>query len=264
MADRLDLLLYEKGLAPSRQKAKELILSGAVYMNGRKAVKPSEKVTEDSVPEIRGEVLPFVSRGGLKLKKALEVWPLKLNGKTCMDVGASTGGFTDCMLKNGAAKVFAVDVGTGQLHESLKNDPRVIDMERTNIREVTPENFGGPVDFISIDVSFISLSLVLPSVYPLLCEGGGCIALIKPQFEAGKANVGKKGVVKDRKVHLTVLRSTVSVCETSGFTVLGVTYSPIRGPEGNIEYLIRLEKGGGMKPCLPDLTALVEEAHRSL
>jgi len=261
---RLDIALYERGLAPSRQKAKEMIDAGAVYVDGRPAKKPSETVTEEQKAEVRGEVLPYVSRGGLKIQKALETWPADLTGKVCMDVGASTGGFTDCMLKNGASKVYAVDVGTGQLHESLREDPRVTDLSRTNIRDLAPEDFDCLMDFVTIDVSFISLSLVLPAVRELMCEGGECIALIKPQFEAGRANVGKKGVVKDRKVHLNVLKNTAEVCRALAFSVLGMTWSPIRGPEGNIEYLIRLRKDDSMRMELPDLKILVEESHLCL
>jgi len=264
MSERLDVALFARGLAPSRQKAKEMIEAGAVYIDGRQVKKASEMIPEDRVAEIRGEVLPFVSRGGLKLKKAIDAWQVDLNGKICMDIGASTGGFTDCMLQNGAAKVYAVDVGTGQLHESLRDDPRVVDLEQTNIRDLEPEDFDAPMQFVSVDVSFISLTLVLPKVFELLAEGGECIALIKPQFEAGKANIGKKGVVKDRKVHLSVVQNIVKVSRSLSFSVRGLTFSPVRGPEGNIEYLILLRKGGAEDLPLPDLRALVEDSHRNL
>jgi len=264
MSERLDIALFQRGMAPSRQKAREMIEGGAVFVDGSPAKKVSQEVNDLTPIEIRGEILPYVSRGGLKLKKAMELWQLDLRGKVCMDVGASTGGFTDCMLQNGAAKVYAVDVGTGQLHESLRGDPRVIDLEQTNVRDLSPEDLDGPMDFVSVDVSFISLSLVLPAVMLMMAEGGECIALIKPQFEAGKANVGKKGVVKDGKVHLSVLKNTVELCQNLELTVLGLSFSPVRGPEGNIEYLIRLKKGGGDQSRIPDLKALVEESHRTL
>ena len=263
MSERADVLLYRLGLAPSRQKAREMIEGGLVFLDGEPVQKPGEKLAEDAVFKIRGEVLPFVGRGGLKLQKALETWPIDLAGRTCVDAGASTGGFTDCMLQHGAAKVFAVDVGTGQLHEKRKNDSRVVNLEKTDIRDLSPEHLPDPIGFVSVDVSFISLSYVLPAVYRLLQEGGEAVALIKPQFEAGRALVGKKGVVKDPKVHLSVLKNTVSLAESLSFSVLGLTWSPVRGPEGNIEYLIRLKKGGESAP-LPDLRALVEGSHKNL
>jgi len=235
--------LTDSGLAPSRERAKAMIMEGLVYIDNQKCDKAGLQVDPETVkPEIRGEVLKYVSRGGLKLEKAMQEFPIILEGKTTMDIGASTGGFTDCMLQNGAKKVFAVDVGYGQFAWKLRNDPRVVNMERTNIRYVTPEQIGDKIDFASIDVSFISLCLVLPVAKELLSEDGEIIALIKPQFEAGRGQVGKKGVVRDISVHYAVVEKIVDFATETGFYPVGLTYSPIKGPEGNIEYLIYLKK----------------------
>ena len=245
MKKRLDILLTERGLAPSREKAKALILAGIVYVNNQKEDKAGSVFEEDCILEVRGKTLQYVSRGGLKLEKAMQSFPISLTDAVCMDVGASTGGFTDCMLQSGASRVFAVDVGYGQLDWKLRNDPRVVCMEKTNIRYVTPETIEHtPLDFASIDVSFISLTKVLPPVYELLREGGEVVALIKPLFEAGREKVGKKGVVRDRKVHLEVIEKILEFAPTLGFTVQGLTFSPVKGLEGNIEYLVWLKKGG--------------------
>ncbi|MDR1564641.1 MAG: TlyA family RNA methyltransferase [Oscillospiraceae bacterium] len=239
---RLDLALFEQGMAESREKAKAYIMSGIVYVNGNKEEKAGAQVSPEDRLEIRGKTLAYVSRGGLKLEKAIEAFELKLSQKICMDVGASTGGFTDCMLQEGAAKVYAIDVGYGQLAWKLRSDSRVIVLERTNIRYVTAEQVPEPVEFSSVDVSFISLALVLPKVQELLCEGGEAVCLIKPQFEAGREKVGKKGVVRDISVHTEVLQKILSLAVQAGFSVLGLDFSPVKGPEGNIEYLIHLKK----------------------
>lgn len=244
MKKRLDVLLLEKGYASSREKAKALIMAGIVYVNDQKEDKAGTTFEEDKVKsiEVRGSVLKYVSRGGLKLEKAVEQFGFSLAGKTCMDVGASTGGFTDCMLQNGAVKVYSVDVGRGQLDWKLRNNDRVVCMEKTNMRYVKPEDIGELLDFISIDVSFISLSKILPPVYECLKDGGEVVALIKPQFEAGRDKVGKKGVVRDSGVHGEVIRMVMDFAGSLGFTLLHLDYSPIKGPEGNIEYLLHLRK----------------------
>ena len=239
---RLDVLVHGLGLCESRERARAVIMAGQVYIDNIKHDKAGDMVPEDCTPEIRGETLHYVSRGGLKLEKAMREFPIELGGRVCMDIGASTGGFTDCMLQNGAAKVYSVDVGYGQLAWKLRGDERVVNMERTNIRYVTEENIGEEIDFASIDVSFISLALVLPVAYRLLSAGGRCVALIKPQFEAGRAQVGKKGVVRDLNVHCEVIEKVVKIAREIGFGVLGLSFSPINGPEGNIEYLIYLGK----------------------
>lgn len=240
---RLDLLLAEKGLAESREKARAIIMSGIVFVDGNKEDKPGTKVNVQSQVEIRGNTLPYVSRGGLKLAKAIELFNIDLKGVIAADIGASTGGFTDCMLQNGAAKVYAIDVGYGQLAWKLRSDDRVIVMERTNVRYVTPEMLQDRLDFASIDVSFISLKKVLPPVLALLKEESELVCLIKPQFEAGRDKVGKKGVVRDKDVHIQVIREICEYCEKDlSLQINGLTYSPIRGPEGNIEYLIYLKK----------------------
>ena len=265
MKKRLDILLTEKNLAPSREKAKAIIMSGIVYVNGEKEDKAGSEFEETAEIELRGKTLPYVSRGGLKLEKAMQTFPIILEGCTCMDVGASTGGFTDCMLQNGAVKVFAVDVGHGQLDWKLRNDPRVVSMERTNIRYVTPGDIGGVIlDFASIDVSFISLSKVLPPVYAMLKEKGQVVALIKPQFEAGREKVGKKGVVRDRSVHREVIEQVVGYAADTGFFVGGLTFSPVKGPEGNIEYLIYLLKEEPAEKAEIDPQKTVEESHLTL
>ena len=242
---RLDTLLVTKGLAQSRERAKALIMAGQVYVDNQKCDKAGMMLPDTAVPEVRGGGLKYVSRGGLKLEKAMKEFPIVLEGKTTMDIGASTGGFTDCMLQNGAKKVFAVDVGYGQFAWKLRNDPRVVNMERTNIRYVTHEDIGDYIDFASIDVSFISLRLVLPVVWNLLSPSGEVAELIKPQFEAGREQVGKKGVVRDINVHYSVVKNVLDFARETGFSAEGLSFSPIKGPEGNIEYLAYLKKQGG-------------------
>lgn len=260
---RLDVLLVERGLQETRQKAQATIMSGLVFVKGQRVDKPGTAVPNDAEIEVRGSALKYVSRGGLKLEKAMATFPIDLTGTTCGDIGASTGGFTDCMLQNGASKVYAVDVGYGQLAWKLREDPRVVCLERTNARYLTHEQVPDQLDFASVDVSFISLKLILPPLCALLRDGGHAACLVKPQFEAGREKVGKKGVVRDPAVHLEVLEHFLEHAKESGFTVLGLTYSPIRGPEGNIEYLGYLEKGQGQQKEF-DLKALVEESHRAL
>lgn len=239
---RLDVAVFERGLAETREKAKALIMAGSVYLNGQKALKGGAAVKDTDIIEVRGAVNPYVSRGGLKLHKAVQNFGLSLEGCVCMDIGASTGGFTDCMLSNGAAKVYAIDVGYGQLAWKLRCDERVVNMERTNFRYVTHEQIPEHVDFASVDVSFISLRKILPVMRELLRDGGRAVCLIKPQFEAGRENVGKKGVVRDRAVHESVVASITEFAVESGFNVCNVDFSPIKGPEGNIEYLMLVEK----------------------
>lgn len=239
---RLDVAVFERGLAETREKAKALIMAGSVYLNGQKALKGGAAVKDTDIIEVRGAVNPYVSRGGLKLHKAVQNFGLSLEGCVCMDIGASTGGFTDCMLSNGAAKVYAIDVGYGQLAWKLRCDERVVNMERTNFRYVTHEQIPEQVDFASVDVSFISLRKILPVMRELLRDGGRAVCLIKPQFEAGRENVGKKGVVRDRAVHESVVASITKFAVESGFNVCNVDFSPIKGPEGNIEYLMLVEK----------------------
>ena len=242
MKERLDVLLTQRGEAPSREKARLLIMEGKVFVGGNREDKPGTKVDVDAAIEVRGEKLRYVSRGGLKLEKAMNDFPITLEGLTCIDIGASTGGFTDCMLQNGAAKVFAIDVGYGQFAWKLRQDERVVCMEKTNIRYVTPEDLGQQADFASCDVSFISLGLVVPVAYRLLSEEGSMVCLIKPQFEAGREKVGKKGVVRDPAVHFEVIKTVVDMAQESGFGLAGLSYSPIKGPEGNIEYLMYISK----------------------
>ena len=260
---RLDVLLVERGLQESRQKAQATIMSGLVFVKGQRVDKPGTAVPNDAEIEVRGNALKYVSRGGLKLEKAMASFPIDLRDAVCGDIGASTGGFTDCMLQNGARKVYAVDVGYGQLAWSLRSDERVVCMERTNARYLTHEQIPEELDFASVDVSFISLKLILPPLCGLLRQGGHVACLVKPQFEAGKEKVGKKGVVRDPAVHLEVLEHFLEHAKESGFTVLGLTYSPIRGPEGNIEYLGYLEKGDWQERAF-DLKALVAESHETL
>ena len=242
MKKRLDILLVEKGLAESREKAKTIIMSGIVYVDGEKEDKAGSTFPEEAEIEVRGKTLRYVSRGGLKLEKAMTSFPIELEGKVCMDVGASTGGFTDCMLQNGAVKVYSVDVGHGQLAWSLRNDPRVVCMEKTNIRYVTPKDIEEAVAFASVDVSFISLSKVLPPLRELMTDAAECVCLIKPQFEAGREKVGKKGVVREKSTHIEVIENVLQFTLGFGFEVLGLDFSPIKGPEGNIEFLIWLRK----------------------
>ena len=240
MKERLDVLLVNLGLADSREKAKRLIMEGIVYVNGQKEDKPGQSFDIYAPIEVRGNTLPYVSRGGLKLEKAVKCFELDLQDKVCMDIGASTGGFTDCMLQNGAKKVYAIDVGHGQLAWSLRNDPRVVNLERTNVRYLTEEQVPEQADFASIDVSFISLTMVLLPVKARLRPEAELVALIKPQFEAGREKVGKKGVVREKETHLEVCEKVIRFAEENGFTVLGLEFSPVRGPEGNIEYLLYL------------------------
>ncbi len=260
---RLDQRLFELGLAESREKAKATIMSGIVYVNGQKSDKPGTQVSDDAEIVVRGNACPYVSRGGFKLAKALEAFPVEPAGKVCIDCGASTGGFTDVLLKNGAAKVYAVDVGYGQLAWQLRQDSRVVVMERTNARALTPDMFPESMDLGVMDVSFISIRLILPALHGLLKPGGEVVCLIKPQFEAGKADVGKKGVVRDKAVHERVLREMCEFFPTAGYTLLGLDYSPIRGPEGNIEYLAYLKADGG-DGIAPDIPALVAASHGEL
>lgn len=260
---RLDAVLFEKGFTESREKAKALIMAGIVYVNNQKSDKPGNTVKDDDIIEVRGETLKYVSRGGLKLEKAIKSFDIDLNGCVCADIGASTGGFTDCMLQNGATKVYAVDVGYGQLDWKLRSDERVVCMERTNARYLDRDQIPDELDFASIDVSFISLKLILPAVHRVLKEGGHVACLIKPQFEAGREKVGKKGVVRDPDVHLEVLENFLTHAKDSGFTVLDITFSPIRGPEGNIEYLGYLESGDWVEKTF-DLQGLVEQSHAAL
>lgn len=239
---RLDVAVYEQGYAPSREKAKAIIMAGIVYVNNQKVDKAGFELKEGDVLEVRGKTLQYVSRGGLKLEKAMQEFPITLEGKVCMDVGASTGGFTDCMLQNGAVKVYSVDVGYGQLAWKLRTDERVVNLERTNFRYATREQIPDEIDFASVDVSFISLKHILPNLNTLLAPDGQAVCLIKPQFEAGKEKVGKKGVVRDLNVHLEVVENVINLAVENGFSVMGLQFSPIKGPEGNIEYLIYLYK----------------------
>ena len=260
---RLDVLLVEQGYADNRTKAQAIIMSGMVYVNGQKADKPGTSYEETVDIEVRGAACPYVSRGGLKLEKALRAFGVKPEGYVCSDSGASTGGFTDCLLQQGAKKVFAIDVGYGQLDWKIRSDPRVVVMERTNIRYVTPEQLGEKLDLSVIDVSFISLKIVLPVVKTFLKESGQVICLIKPQFEAGKEKVGKKGVVRDPETHKEVLDNFLTLATKTGFSVLGLTFSPVKGPEGNIEFLAHLtcESVAGIEP---DTADIVVQAHANL
>lgn len=243
MKERLDVILVRQGYAPSREKAKALLMAGNVFVDNQREDKAGMLFDENKIKiEVKGRTLPYVSRGGLKLERAIGQFPITLQDKVCMDIGASTGGFTDCMLQNGAGRVYAIDVGHGQLDWKLRSDERVVCMEKTNFRYVTDENIREPIDFASVDVSFISLTKILIPARKLLRQGGEMVCLIKPQFEAGREKVGKKGVVRDQKVHIEVVRQIVDYADMIGFSVKGLTYSPIKGPEGNIEYLMWLEK----------------------
>ena len=262
MKIRLDQYLVQHGLIQSRERAKAMIMSGVVFVNEQKVDKAGEMIKEDAKVEVRGHDIGYVSRGGLKLEKAMKCFPLTPKGKVCMDIGASTGGFTDCMLQNGASKVYAVDVGYNQLDYRLRTHPQVVCMERTNARYLTKEQIPEPLDFFSVDVSFISLNLILPALRPLMKEGGQAVCLVKPQFEAGKDKVGKKGVVREPEIHLEVLENYVENAHAAGFKVLDVTFSPIKGPEGNIEFLGYLAKQG--EEHIPDLAEVVRQAHEEL
>ncbi len=258
---RLDQLVFEQGYTESRERAKTTIMAGLVYINGQRADKPGMPVMPDVKLEVRGDALPYVSRGGYKLDKALKVFSVDPTGKVCLDCGASTGGFTDVLLQNGAKKVYAVDVGYGQLAWKLRTDERVVNLERTNLRYVTHEQVPETLDLAVMDVSFISIRLVIPTVRELLKPSGDVICLIKPQFEAGRENVGKKGVVRDAAVHRAVLESFLTFFPEAGFTLMGLDFSPIRGPEGNIEFLAWLKKGVHDAPEF-DVSALVEASHK--
>lgn len=262
--ERLDVILYNRGFFESREKAKAAVMAGMVYVNGERCDKPGLSFDPGCEIEIKGNPIPYVSRGGLKLDKAIKEFGITLEGLTCVDVGASTGGFTDVMLKNGAAKVYAVDVGYGQLAWELRNDPRVVCMERTNFRYVTSEQIKEPIDFGSADVSFISLKLILPPLKTLLKPEGRVVCLIKPQFEAGREKVGKKGVVRDPKVHEEVINEVIRSATEMGFSVMGLTWSPITGPEGNIEYLLYLANGMHDENKNINASEVVRSAHDEL
>ncbi len=263
MKERLDVLLVKKGLAPSREKAKTMIMEGNVFVNNQREDKAGTNIPEDADIEIKGNTLKYVSRGGLKLEKAMTHFGISLEDKICMDIGASTGGFTDCMLQNGAKKVYAVDVGYGQFAWKLRTDERVVCMEKTNIRYVTPEDIADVLDFASVDVSFISLAKVLPAAKELLRDEGEMVCLIKPQFEAGREKVGKKGVVRDPAVHREVIEKVITDARELGFSILHLEYSPIKGPEGNIEYLVHICKGGRKEENI-DVNEVVSAAHGEL
>ena len=265
MKERLDVLLVSRGLAPSREKAKTMIMEGNVFVNNNREDKAGSTFPDDCKIEIHGNTLKYVSRGGLKLEKAMTHFGITLDGKVCMDIGASTGGFTDCMLQNGASKVYSVDVGYGQFAWKLRQDPRVVCMEKTNIRYVTPEDIDDALDFASVDVSFISLTKVLGPARASLKDNGQMVCLIKPQFEAGREKVGKKGVVRDKAVHEEVINKVIDFALEIGFSVHNLEYSPIKGPEGNIEYLVYIEKTGeAVKEESVDVQAVVEAAHGEL
>lgn len=268
MKERLDVLLVKGGFAESREKAKAIIMSGNVFVNNNREDKAGQTFDKKAIIEVRGNTLKYVSRGGLKLEKAMANFDVSIDGKICMDVGASTGGFTDCMLQNGAVKVYSIDVGHGQLAWKLRQDERVVCMEKTNIRYVTNEDIPDLIDFSSIDVSFISLTKVLGPVRNLLADNGQVVCLIKPQFEAGREKVGKKGVVRDKNVHIEVIEMVVEFAKSIGFNVLNLDFSPIKGPEGNIEYLLHIEKGENAdtinKTDLDLINKIVEKAHDTL
>lgn len=262
---RLDVALVEQGFAESREKAKALIMAGIVFVNNQKSDKAGNTVKPDDVIEVRGETLKYVSRGGLKLEKAVNVFDFTLKNKICADIGASTGGFTDCMLQNGASKVYAIDVGYGQLAWKLRTDERVVNLERTNFRYVTKEQIPQELDFASVDVSFISLSLILPVLRGLLKENGEAVCLIKPQFEAGKEYVGKKGVVRDKNVHIAVIEKIIDLIIANNYTLLGLDFSPVKGPEGNIEYLCHIRKTEtGLNVCPVTAIEVVENSYLKL
>ena len=262
--ERLDCALVSRGFAESREKAKAIIMSGIVYVNNQKSDKAGANIKPDDIIEVRGETLKYVSRGGLKLEKAMKSFQISLDGYVCADIGASTGGFTDCMLQNGAKKVYSIDVGYGQLAWKLRTDERVVNLERTNFRYVTREQVPDELDFASVDVSFISLSLIIPVMRTLLRDGSKAVCLIKPQFEAGKENVGKKGVVRDKSVHIAVIEKIINIIKENNFSLLGLDFSPIKGPEGNIEYLCYIQKDDN--PLLADYNAIdvVEASYNAL
>ena len=265
MKIRLDQYLCQNGLVQSRERAKALIMSGIVFVNNQKADKAGEMIAEDATVEVRGHDIGYVSRGGLKLEKAMQVFPMTPNGKVCMDIGASTGGFTDCMLQNGATKVYAVDVGYGQLAWSLRSDERVVNMERTNIRHVTPDMLADQIEFFSVDVSFISLKHIFPVADAICVPGANGVCLVKPQFEAGREKVGKKGVVRESSTHIEVICNAIGFALQNHFSVRGLDYSPIKGPEGNIEFLIHVVHDGEQQaPSEEDIQSIVNAAHQSL
>lgn len=266
MQNRLDVELVNRGLAESREKAKAYIMAGSVFVDGQKAFKPGDKVKDGMQLEVRGTPIPFVSRGGLKLDKAIKSFDIELNNCCCMDIGASTGGFTDCMLQNGARKVYAVDVGYGQLAWKLRCDERVVNIERTNIRHIDVDSISDELDFISIDVSFISLKLVLPVVAKLLRNGGKCVSLIKPQFEAGREEVGKKGVVRDIKIHKKVILECMQYAIDNNLSITNLDFSPIKGPEGNIEFLMYISKDETAQNSVTDdkVDTVVNNAHSDI
>jgi len=262
--ERLDCALVSRGFSESREKAKAIIMSGIVYVNNQKSDKAGANIKPDDIIEVRGETLKYVSRGGLKLEKAMKSFQISLENCVCADIGASTGGFTDCMLQNGAKKVYSIDVGYGQLAWKLRTNERVVNLERTNFRYVTREQVPDELDFASVDVSFISLSLIIPVMRTLLREGGRAVCLIKPQFEAGKENVGKKGVVRDKAVHIAVIEKIINIINENKFSLLGLDFSPIKGPEGNIEYLCYIQKDDN--PIITEYSAvdIVEASYISL
>ena len=265
MKKRLDVLLVEKGFFESREKAKAVIMSGCVYVNNQKADKAGANFDENAAVEVRDNRLRYVSRGGYKLEKAMRVFPITLDGKVAMDIGASTGGFTDCMLQNGAERVYAVDVGYGQLAWRLRNDERVVNLERTNMRYVTHEQIPEDIGFFSVDVAFISLKLILPAARGVCADNAEAVCLIKPQFEAGREHVGKNGVVRDKKIHIAVTEEIIGFCLNNGFSVLGLDYSPIKGPQGNIEYLLyirRCDEPVNLLEVSPE--SIVEASHAEL
>ena len=261
---RLDVALVEQGFAESREKAKAIIMSGIVFVNNQKSDKAGNTVKPDDVIEVRGKTLKYVSRGGLKLEKAMQVFPINLENTVCADIGASTGGFTDCMLQNGAVKVYSIDVGRGQLAWKLRTDERVINLENTNFRYVTRAEVPDELDFASVDVSFISLSLILPVMRNLLKEQGTAVCLIKPQFEAGRENVGKKGVVREKSVHIAVIEKIMGLLDENKFSLLGLDFSPVKGPEGNIEYLCYIRKDEEPKSNTFSAEEIVEKSYLAL
>ena len=264
--ERLDVLLVKKGLFPSREKARASIMAGEIFVDGKKSDKCGESIKEEANVEFKGESLKYVSRGGLKLEKAINAFGVRLQDKVCLDIGASTGGFTDCMLQSGAKKVYSIDVGYGQFAWKLRVDERVVCIERTNIRYVTPDRIGELADFASIDVSFISLRTVLPAIINLLKENGEIVALIKPQFEAGREKVGKKGVVKEKSTHIEVIEKITNYIEEKGLNILDLGFSPIKGPEGNIEYLVYFTKNSLQESeyVYDDINLVVDKAHEKL
>lgn len=257
---RLDVYLTENGLAPSRNAAQAMIMAGDIYIDNQKAMKAGEMIKGNENIAVRGKGMPYVSRGGLKLEKAMNVFDVNLTDKVCMDIGASTGGFTDCMLQSGASRVYSIDVGYGQLAWKLRQDARVVNLERTNIRYIKRETLGETPEFFSVDVSFISLKLVLPVVFEVLADGGEGVCLIKPQFEAGRDKVGKKGVVREKSTHIEVIEAVLCFTKEIGFSVKGLDFSPVRGPEGNIEYLMHIKKSTD-KSAEFDVPALVDLSH---